>query len=77
MGVPFTVALVVVVTQEKGFGTLVLILFPIVYLLMLPVDAFMMLPGNNNVKDEFTKDIPNNSEFIIQNSIEDGRTESQ
>ena len=61
MGVPFTVALVVVMTQEKDFGTLVLILFPIVYLLMLPVDAFIMLPGNNSSKDEFVRDIPNNS----------------
>lgn len=45
MGVPFTVALIVMIAAEKGFGFLVLTLFPIVYLLMLPVDAMLALPG--------------------------------
>ena len=59
MGVPFAVALVVVIGAEKDFGFLVLILFPIVYLLMLPVDVLTALPEKNNANNESVNNIHN------------------
>ena len=47
MGVPFAVVLVVAIATEKDFAFPILTLFPIVYLLMLPVDVLVMLPGKN------------------------------
>ena len=48
IGVPFAVAIVVAVVAEKDFASLILILFPIVYLIMLPVDVLTALPEKNN-----------------------------
>jgi hypothetical protein len=49
MGVPFAVVLVIAITTEKDFAFPVLILFPVVYLLMLPVDVLVMLPGKDKM----------------------------
>ncbi len=49
MGIPFCAALVVAIAAEKDFGFLVLILFPIVYLSMLPIDVLLTLPGKDKM----------------------------
>ncbi len=51
MGIPFCAALVVALAAEKDFGFLVLVLFPVVYLTMLPIDVLMTLPKPDQNKN--------------------------
>ncbi len=56
MGVPFAVVLVVAIAMEKDFAFPILILFPIVYLLMLPVDVWVMLPRKDKQRRNHAND---------------------
>ena len=50
LGVPLLAAVAVAFAAEKDFGFLVLILFPVIYLLMLPVDVLLAQPEQNSSK---------------------------